>query len=431
MRNAHLVVACILLIMSCCFAGCISNLPLDDADKTELSVYCFNDVLSENKYSASFQITNPTSVAVENVKLIVTIHEGGENGPIIGKKTYNLDYLNSKDSEIVKAYITLSRVVDDVTAVYYSEWDWTTLPEVKQPSSHQPAKSIILVESIPTGASVYIAGDFKGTTPLTLSLLPETSYMIVVEKSGYNKWAQAVSVSSEETNRVVAQLVPISSPSPTYTPPTTTPTVYPTTTPTSKPSSDEYIEKNYKWDYGGYTWTYQTYIPRQQYLYYKNLNRKPSNYQEYLSNAYNRQLTSNIADLIVEKGMEKGFSKDQCVLMAVSFVQSIPYKTDRESSGMDEYYKYPIETLVDGCGDCEDSAILTATIVRDMGYGVILLRFYDHVAVGIKGGDKISGTYWTYNGERYFYLETTSSGWEIGQVPDQYRYETATMIPVY
>ena len=368
-------------------------------------------------------------MAVENVKLSVTIHEGGENGPILGKKTYSLDYLNSKDSEIVKAYITLSRVVDDVTAVYYCEWDWTTSPEVKQPSAVQPAKGIVLVDSIPSGASVYIAGDFKGTTPLTLSLLPETSYMIVVEKSGYNKWAQAVSVSSEKTSRVVAQLVPISSP--TYTPPATTPTVNPTTAPTSKPSPDEYIEKNYKWDYGGYTWTYQTYIPRQQYLYYKNLNRKPSNYQEYLSNTYNRQLTSNFANLIVEKGMEKGLSKDQCVLMAVSFVQSIPYKTDRESVGMDEYYKYPIETLVDGCGDCEDSAILTATIVRDMGYGVVLLRFYDHVAVGIKGGDTIYGTYWTYNGERYFYLETTYPGWEIGQVPDKYKDETATIIPVY
>ena len=429
MRNTHLILACILLIMSCCFAGCISNLPLDDSDRTELNVYCFNDVLNENKYSASFQITNPTSVAVENVKLSVTIHEGGESGPILGKKTYSLDYLNSKDSEIVKAYITLSRVVDDVTAVYYCEWDWTTSPEVKQPSAVQPAKGIVLVDSIPSGASVYISGDFKGTTPLTLSLLPETSYMIVVEKSGYNKWAQAVSVSSEKTSRVVAQLVPISSP--TYTPPATTPTVNPTTAPTSKPSPDEYIEKNYKWDYGGYTWTYQTYIPRQQYLYYKNLNRKPSNYQEYLSNTYNRQLTSNFANLIVEKGMEKGLSKDQCVLMAVSFVQSIPYKTDRESVGMDEYYKYPIETLVDGCGDCEDSAILTATIVRDMGYGVVLLRFYDHVAVGIKGGDTIYGTYWTYNGERYFYLETTYPGWEIGQVPDKYKDETATIIPVY
>jgi len=116
--------------------------------------------------------------------------------------------------------------------------------------------------------------------------------------------------------------------------------------------------------------------------------------------------------------------------MAVSFVQSIPYKTDKESTGMDEYYKYPIETLVEGCGDCEDSAILTATIVRDMGYGVVLLRFYDHMAVGVKGGENMHGTYWTYNGERYFYLETTNTGWEIGQIPDKYRQERATIIPL-
>ena len=300
------------------------------------------------------------------------------------------------------------------------------------PTYTQKYQKSVSISSNPNGADVYIGGKYQGKTPLTLELMPNTDYTIVTKKDGYQQRTDTINTGDGvKAISVSIPLTPIPSYIPTVTQPVYTPSVTPTTNPSTQTPSDEYIEKNYKWDYGGYTWTYTSYIPRNQYLYYKNLARKPYNYQEYLSNTYNRQLTSNIANLIVEEGMEKGFSKDQCVLMAVSFVQSIPYKTDKESTGMDEYYKYPIETLVDGCGDCEDSAILTAAIVRDMGYGVILLRFYDHMAVGVKGGDNMYGTYWTYNGERYFYLETTNTGWEIGQIPDRYKSETATIIPVY
>lgn len=303
-------------------------------------------------------------------------------------------------------------------------------------STHTPTytpkyQKSVSISSNPNGAEIYIGGKYQGKTPLTLELMPNTDYTMVIKKDGYQQRTDTINTGEGvQAISVYFPLTPKVSYIPIVTQPVYTPPVTPTTNPSTQTISDEYIEKNYIWDYGGYTWTYTSYIPRNQYLYYKNLDRKPNNYQEYISNTYNRQLTSKIADLIVEEGLEKGFSKDQCVLMAVSFVQSIPYKTDKESTGMDEYYKYPIETLVEGCGDCEDSAILTATIVRDMGYGVVLLRFYDHMAIGVKGGENMHGTYWTYNGERYFYLETTNTGWEIGQIPDKYRQERATIIPL-
>jgi len=47
---------------------------------------------------------------------------------------------------------------------------------------------------------------------------------------------------------------------------------------------------------------------------------------------------------------------------ALAFVQkSVSYQLDPAGS---EYPRYPVETLVDGVGDCEDSAILYASIVR-------------------------------------------------------------------
>jgi|GEM_PF-1230107 len=54
-----------------------------------------------------------------------------------------------------------------------------------------------------------------------------------------------------------------------------------------------------------------------------------------------------------------------------------------------------------------------------MGYGVVLIKLPGHVAVGVRGGEGIYGTYYSENGEKYFYLETTSEGWKIGETPDE------------
>ena len=52
---------------------------------------------------------------------------------------------------------------------------------------------------------------------------------------------------------------------------------------------------------------------------------------------------------------------------AIRAVQSlaarITYVTDKEATGEVEFVRYPAETLVDGCGDCEDKAILLAGLL--------------------------------------------------------------------
>ena len=42
-------------------------------------------------------------------------------------------------------------------------------------------------------------------------------------------------------------------------------------------------------------------------------------------------------------------------------------------------------------------------------------------SVGVLGGKNTSGTYYMYEGKRYYYLETTGEGWQIGQIPDDYK----------
>ena len=52
----------------------------------------------------------------------------------------------------------------------------------------------------------------------------------------------------------------------------------------------------------------------------------------------------------------------------------------------------------------------------------------DHVAVGVLGSEDLYGVSYNVNGNRYYYCETTGSGWEIGECPDEYKNETAKII---
>lgn len=67
-------------------------------------------------------------------------------------------------------------------------------------------KISVLIASDPTGASVYMSGDYKGTTPLTLKLAPNTNYMVVLKKAGYDQWTKSVKVGSSSMT-ITADLV--------------------------------------------------------------------------------------------------------------------------------------------------------------------------------------------------------------------------------
>jgi hypothetical protein len=86
-------------------------------------------------------------------------------------------------------------------------------------------------------------------------------------------------------------------------------------------------------------------------------------------------------------------------MMAVA-VQELPYETDGTLTAP----KYPIETYVDGRGDCDDKSLLLAGLLAREGYTVALLYFKPeaHMAVGIKGYRC------DYQGSGYGYVATTN-----------------------
>jgi len=189
------------------------------------------------------------------------------------------------------------------------------------------------------------------------------------------------------------------------------------------------IHRDYAWVYGGETWTLTLSIPEQLYHYYSNKTRVPTeDYSVYVSHPGDDEYVSTILGRFDEIVVEEGYDETQEVNLMVAFVQSLPYTTDDVTTGYDEYPRYPLETLVEGGGDCEDTSILACALLDSMGIEVALVNLPGHVAAGVS--IDTYGTYWTHEGTRYFYLETTGEGWEIGEVPEEHQGGSAVIYPV-
>lgn len=125
---------------------------------------------------------------------------------------------------------------------------------------------------------------------------------------------------------------------------------------------------------------------------------------------------------------DQGFTQEQKALLVLALVQGIPYTLDIDSTGKEEYWRYPVETIADNTGDCEDTTILAAAILRRMGYDVAMIFTDDHAALGIANLPKSLGVYIDYRGRRYSYCETTAEGWIIGNLPSGVALEDLKLI---
>ena len=196
------------------------------------------------------------------------------------------------------------------------------------------------------------------------------------------------------------------------------------------PQSSELLERHFSWEYLG-DWDWDLKIPEIMYDYYHDMPRPPTrDYSVYVTHPSDDIYVERLVEIIKEAAVQKGFDEYQTVELTIAFVQSLPYTVDSATSPFDEYPRYPIETLVDGGGDCEDTSILLASLLTEMGYGVVLLSPPEHMAVGIKGSENVYGSYWEYKDDKYYYIETTGSGRRIGELPEEYAGTSANIYPL-
>lgn len=184
-------------------------------------------------------------------------------------------------------------------------------------------------------------------------------------------------------------------------------------------------KRTMQWNYGGYTFTDQITFTYNDYIFYKGLSKTQPK-QNYATENSSHPYLLQVAKVLDEDAKDLGYTGFTLAEYIVAFVQqAIPYRSDPYNNGWD-YPKYPIETLVEQGGDCEDKAALTVALLKTFGFDAVLVSLPGHMAAAIYCSN--CNGYYTYNGKRYAFIETTETGWNIGQVPQDSKYAGATIL---
>ena len=138
---------------------------------------------------------------------------------------------------------------------------------------------------------------------------------------------------------------------------------------------------------------------------------------------YRRSFIRPLVDAICSKAQRMRIDP---VRLLLSFTQGMAYKPEGA------YQSWPTEVLLTVHGDCSDTSVLFAALVeqyqatRVARVGRVPLWVYlygikddRHMAVGVRphAGIRYSGVNWRKKGHRYYFCETTGTGWDIGEKP--------------
>ncbi|MEM1000597.1 MAG: hypothetical protein AAGN35_26325 [Bacteroidota bacterium] len=180
------------------------------------------------------------------------------------------------------------------------------------------------------------------------------------------------------------------------------------------PHDPQTFVRNFTWHYQGERYTAQIALSWEAYNYYKDLPRVYEGYAVYIQEHPRYPYIAEVTRVLQCAAGDHQLNRWETLEMIVAFVQQLEYV--REEG---EYPRFPIETLAEQGGDCEDSSLLLAGLLREMGYDVILVNPPGHMGIALACSN-CTGTAYRHQGRRYFYIETTSAGFPIGEMPAGY-----------
>jgi hypothetical protein len=199
--------------------------------------------------------------------------------------------------------------------------------------------------------------------------------------------------------------------------------------------------RSFAWASHGETWTWDIAIPQSLHTYYVNqvprYRCSDTGYCDWYiyvtdadDDAFIETLSENLLAAITPYYADSLSAYHGFLQFALDFVTAaIPYTID---SLPNEWPRYPLETLVEVVGDCEDTGILYCSIVRPHAVSTHLLFFPTHVASavpvdwGFIDSRDYSVGYYEYQGNYYVIAETTGDPpgyWRVGELPDSLRVE--------
>jgi len=191
----------------------------------------------------------------------------------------------------------------------------------------------------------------------------------------------------------------------------------------------ETYTRAYSWNFNNKQWTISMEIPVNLYELYVNSNvrRAPptdSAMAKFVTSE--DEVIKDLSEKLLNLAKNENYNSVTTANFILRFVQgNIEYVFDNISKGCNEYWRFPVETLVEKKGDCEDTSVLFASIMDYLDYDMALLLYFwkeegvklGHLAVGIH----LDGNHGSYvidnTGKKYFYCETTTTSFAVGQLP--------------
>jgi hypothetical protein len=178
---------------------------------------------------------------------------------------------------------------------------------------------------------------------------------------------------------------------------------------------------------GDKTYELNITIPQQLYTYYRYQNHATFSPAD-LSQFVTPNTLKPIADQLWQiYNNTEDFTNGVLMLVhQIDYQESIPGK-------------YPIETLVNGVGDCDLFVFIAASILEAGGVDTVLLYYKDklHMEIGVALGTepvkaRVETFSVTYKGVSYYIGECTGgkwrTGWRLGETPTAYQNVSAQVI---
>ena len=174
-----------------------------------------------------------------------------------------------------------------------------------------------------------------------------------------------------------------------------------------------------KWSFNGETFNLNPQFAKEDCEYYRNRpHPQTGDYSVYATDRVDDRYITDLAEQFRQWMNHMNLSDLERVNFVAAFAQSLAGVASDAVASADATPRYPLETLIDKKGDCEDTAILAATILQELDYEVALIRLGKHMGLGVVC-NHCNGEYFYENGIEYLYLETAAQGWELGQIPPQ------------
>lgn len=187
-----------------------------------------------------------------------------------------------------------------------------------------------------------------------------------------------------------------------------------------------------QWSFKGETFNFKSQFAKEDCEYYRNRpHPQGDTYTVYATDQVDDPYITKLANQFQQWMNQMDLNQVDRVNFVAAFTQSLTGVASDTVANADNYPQYPLETMIEQKGDCEDAAILAAALLKELDYEVVFIRIEGHLGLGVVC-EEGEGSIYYENGIEYIYLETTAQGWELGQIPPQYfssEYEIFSLAP--